>query len=225
MRMIPCAVIVGLLLGSGTVWAQQTLTLTVGGFVPLGEDARVSGDVLIENRRDLFFAVSDFTGPTIGGEYLAAVGEFLEVGAGIGFYRRSVDTVYERLVDSDGTEIDQTLRLRVVPVAFTVRLVAFGHSAPVQPYVGGGLGIFSWRYSEVGEFVAVNDAVFRDRFVASGFESGPVILGGVRFVGDAAVVGGEIRYRRAEAPLGNDFTGPVIDLGGWTYQATFGLRF
>ena len=107
MRMIPCAVIVGLLLGSGTVWAQQTLTLTVGGFVPLGEDARVSGDVLIENRRDLFFAVSDFTGPTIGGEYLAAVGEFLEVGAGIGFYRRSVDTVYERLVDSDGTEIDR----------------------------------------------------------------------------------------------------------------------
>ena len=54
---------------------------------------------------------------------------------------------------------------------------------------------------------------------------GPVAFGGLRFAGDSFSAGGEIRYQRAEGDLDNRFAGNKIDLGGWTYQFTFGFRF
>jgi hypothetical protein len=216
-----------LLWGAGPAAAQQTLNLTLGAFVPGSEDARVRGDVLNENRRDLLFDVSDFTGVTIGGEWLVALGPVVEAGAGAGFYRRSVDTVYERLVDSDGSEIEQTLRLRVVPMDLTLRVAPLGPRASVQPYVGAGLGVLAWRYSEAGEFVSGSNTIFRDQYVASGTATALVVVAGVRFADPDFAVGGEVRYRRADVALGSQFAGadPRLDLGGWTYQLTIGRRF
>lgn len=206
--------------------AQQTLNVSLGGFTPRGFDARVSGDTLVENRDFLVFEMSDFNGAAVAGEWLLPLGEYFEAGAGIGFYRRTVPTVYEDFVDNDGTEIDQDLRLRLVPVSFTVRVLPLGQSNGVQPYVGGGLGIFNWRYSESGEFVDFRDnSIFRETYVADGNETGPIAFGGIRFAGDAFSVGGEVRYHAAEADLPEEFLGPRIDLGGWTYAFTFGLRF
>ena len=55
---------------------------------------------------------------------------------------------------------------------------------------------------------------------------GPVFLGGVRYASDAFSVGFEIRYQKADGDLDPvNFVPPKIDLGGWNYQATFGLRF
>jgi hypothetical protein len=207
--------------------AQQTVNFTLGYFAPLGEDARVPGDVINANRTFLVFEVDEFGGPSIGGEWLVGLGQFVEAGAGVSFSRRTVPSVYQSFVDSDGTEIDQDLRLRLVPLAFTVRVLPFGQSSPVQPYVGAGLGIINWRYSETGEFVdfGAGNQIFRDSFVATGSETGPIVLGGIRFAGDSASAGGEIRYQKADAPLSSDFAGRSIDLGGWTYNFTVGFRF
>src|SRR5678816_142589 len=101
-----------------TVSAQQTVNFSLGLFTPRGEDARVSGDVLNANRTFLFFDVSDFKSASIGGEWLVPFGEFFEGGAGIGFTRRTVPTVYTDFVDTDGSEIEQELRLRTVPFSF-----------------------------------------------------------------------------------------------------------
>ena len=212
---------------AGPAASQQTLNLTLGAFVPTSEDARVDGDVLNENRRDLLFDIGDFTGPIVGGEWLVGIGDVVEVGAGVGFQRRSVASIYERLVDSDGSEIDQDLRLRVVPVAFTVRVLPLGQRAAVQPYVGAGLGVFWWRYSEAGEFVGSDNGIFRDQFAATGSATGPVVVAGIRFADPDFAVGGEVRYRSAAADLDSRFAGPQprIDLGGWTYQVTIGRRF
>jgi hypothetical protein len=206
--------------------AQQTLNFSLGGFVPRGFDARVEGDTLVENRDLLVFEMSDFTGASINGEWLVPIGEYFEAGAGIGFYRRTVPTVYADFVDNDGTEIEQDLRLRVVPVSFTVRVLPLGQSNGVQPYFGGGLGIFNWRYSEDGEFVDFNDdSIFNASYVADGNATGPIAFGGIRFAAESFSVGGEVRYHAAEADLPEDFLGPKIDLGGWTYAFTMGLRF
>ena len=212
---------------AGPVAAQQTLNLTLGAFVPRGEDARVRGDVLNENRRDLLFDVSDFTGPVIGGEWLVPLGPVIEASAGVAFHRRTVASIYERLVDSDGSEIEQDLRLRVVPAEFTLRVLPLGQRAVVQPYVGAGLGVFWWRYSEAGEFVSSSNTVFRDQYVATGSATGPVVVAGVRFADADFAVGGEVRYRQADVALGPEFAGanPRLDLGGWIYQVTIGRRF
>jgi hypothetical protein len=163
----------------------------------------------------------------VGAEWLVPVGEYFEAGAGLGFYRRTVATVYEDFVDNDGSEIDQDLRLRLIPLTATIRVLPLGQSNGVQPYFGAGVGLFNWRYSESGEFVdfADNNAIFRESFVADGNEPGVVGFGGIRFASDAFSAGGEIRYSAAEADLPSEFVGSRIDLGGWTYQFTLGFRF
>ena len=99
-----------------------------------------------------------------------------------------------------------------------------------QPYIGGGIGAFNWRYSESGEFVDTSDdSIFRNTYVAKGWTAGPVVLGGIRFpVGDAFTIGGEVRWQRAEGDTDRDETGLLgdkIDLGGWNAAVTFHFRF
>ena len=207
--------------------AQQTLNFTLGYFAPLGVDARVSGDTLNVARRDLVFDVGDFGSASVGGEWLLPLGNFFEAGAGVSFSQQTVPSVYADYVDSDGTEVDQDLQLRQVPLAFTFRVLPLGQRSPVQPYFGAGLGIVNWRYRESGEFIDFNAGleIFEDSFEATGTSTGPIVLGGIRFAGRTASAGGEIRYQHAEGDLPNDFAGSRIDLGGWTYNFTVGLRF
>ncbi len=217
----------GALLAPAPAAAQQTLNFSVGYFTPLGEDARVEGDVLNANRNFLVFDVGEFNGPSVGGEWLLPIGNYLEGGAGISFTRRTVPTVYEDFVDNDGTEVDSDIRLRILPVAFTLRVLPLGQSSPVQPYFGAGIGVFNWRYSEAGEFIDFgnDDEVFRDQFVADGNRPGAVVLGGLRFAGESVSSGFEVRYHKANADLDDRFAGSKIDLGGWVYNFTIGVRF
>jgi len=207
--------------------AQQTVNFTLGYFVPLKDDARTSGDVININQSFLAFNPDEFGGASIGGEWLVALGRFFEAGAGVSYTGQTVPSVYRDFIDSDGTEIDQDLELRIVPIAFTVRYVPFGQSTPLQPYVGGGLGVINWRYRESGEFVdfGAGRVIFEDTFEGTGTSTGPIFVGGVRFAGRRLTAGGEIRYQHAEGDLPDDFAGSKIDLGGWTYNATVGLRF
>jgi hypothetical protein len=214
--------------------AQQTFNFTLGYFTPRGEDARVEGDILNEHRgaeASLVYDIKDFNGAAVGAEWLVPLGRFLEAGAGVSFTRRTVPSVYEDFVDSDGSEIEQDLRLRRVPIDLTVRVLPLSQDSGVQPYFGAGLSLINWRYSEAGEFVdfARRNAIFRDQFAASGTATGPVVLGGLRFAGDSVSAGAELRYHSAAGELGTGFgstsADPKIDLGGWTYQFNIGVRF
>ena len=233
-RFVSCALVLcaSIAAGAQPAFAQQTLNFTFGYFAVRGEDARVERDVLLDNRDLLVFDVSDFNSISVGGEWLVPLGRYVEAGAGVAFSRRTVPSVYDDFVDSDGSEIDQDLRLRLVPFSFTIRVLPLGQASRLQPYFGAGLGVFAWRYSEAGEFVDFSggrNIIFRDEFVSSGTETGPIALGGIRFANDTFSGGFEIRYHSADAALGPDFAhlGPDarIDLGGWTYQATVGIRF
>ena len=229
--LVACAVIVG---SVRPAQAQQTLNFSFGYFTPKGEDARVDRDILVTNRNAFVFDVAVFNSGTVGGEWLVPLGNFFEAGAGASFSRRTVPSVYADFVNADGSEIEQDFILRLVPVAFTVRVLPMGQSSGVQPYFGGGLGIINWRYSESGEFVDRNCPtgrscpIFRDSFVASGSQTAPLAVAGIRFAGDTVSAGGEVRFQKADASLGSTFSGlgePRIDLGGWTYQFTVGMRF
>lgn len=217
------------LLSADTAFAQQSLNFNLGLFAVRGEDARTEGDALVENRDIYLFDFDDFNSGSVGAEYLVALGEFLEAGAGIGFTSRSVDTIYENFERPDGSEIEQTLKLRIVPMTATVRILPLGRSGVFQPYVGGGLGIYNWRYSETGDFIdfsLANRAIFRESYTASGTSLGPVAVFGARFPIGNATIGGEVRYQKAEGDLDErDFLGPKIDLGGFHYSATVGFRW
>ena len=205
--------------------ARHTFNFTIGLFSPTGIDGRADGDVLVVNQSFLVFDIEDFKSATFGFEYLIPIGNFVEAGAGLSFSKKTVPTVYAEFIDSDGSEIDQELSLRQIPLAFTVRVLPFGQDTSVQPYVGAGLGVTKWNYSEIGEFIGENDLIFDGEFEADGWSTGFLFLGGVRFATSSAVFGGEFRYQTGEGELPTDFFGSVIDLGGWTLQGTLGFRF
>jgi len=207
----------------------QAVNLGVGWFMVRGEDAR-DADVLIEDLQSLAFEVKDFNGPLVNGEWLIGFGDRIEVGFGAGFYQRTVPSVYANFVDSDGTEIEQDLKLRIVPVTATVRFIPFGEPGEFQVYVGGGAALLNWKYSEVGEFVDFSDdSIFTDRYLASGNTVAPVILGGVRIPldGDVFAVNGEVRWQggKGDLPADSGLLSDTIDLGGVSVIAGFHIRF
>lgn len=221
--------------------AQQTVNFFLGGFVPRSVEARDPNDVLVGDLFDvqpLDFRVSDFDGFTFGGEWLFPFGRNFEGGLGIGYYTRTVPSVYQNIQNDDGSEIEQDLKLRIVPFTATIRFLPLGNDTGFQPYIGGGVGASWWRYSETGQFVDVpagnptcalatpRCTIFSNIYTASGGAVGPLLLGGVRYNFDPILAGFEARYQWAKGNVpANQFLGSKIDLGGFNYLFTIGVRF
>lgn len=214
--------------------AQQSFNFYIGAFSPESLASRNTNDVLFQNSSFLTtvegnenFDMSRFTGVSLGGEYLVGLGNNLEGSLGLGFYQRTVPAFYTASVNANGSEIVQDMRLRVVPFTATFRFLPLGHNSGVQPYIGAGIGVFAWHYSETGQFVDSRNNIFVDSFRASGSATGPVVLGGVRIPIGAMGVGGEIRWQNAKGDLPSDqgFAGSEISLGGFNYIFTMNFKF
>jgi hypothetical protein len=222
-----------------SAFAQQSVNFFVGGFVPVAADSRgdISGgqsnDVLVQNKNFLLFDMHRFDGTTFGGEYLVGMGRFFEASGGIGYFQETVPATDANYVNSNGTNINADLKLRIVPFTATFRVLPLGNHAPVVPYFGGGVGINWWRYSESGQFVdytrpvPASPPIFNGTFIGSGTAVGPVILGGVRVPIGPMAPGFEVRYQAGMGTLPTDqsFSGTKIDLGGMSYLFTFQIRF
>ncbi len=209
---------------------RQSFGVNLGAFFPKGEDSRVENDVLLENLNSLLFEIKDFRGINVGAEYLFGVTDYIEAGLDVSLYQRTVPSIYADVVHDDGREIEQDLKLRIIPITASVRFLPTGRNASVQPYIGIGAGFLNWRYSETGEFVDFrDDSIFRDRFVAKGSTVAPVVIGGLRFLAaDVWTVGGEVRWQKADGDTGGrdaGFLNTKIDLGGWTTNFNVHFRF
>jgi len=241
--LVPTLLVAALVAAPQIAAADTLFGGTFGGFFLKGEDGRVSGDVLSETYglRNGFRTLWDdngdtdplklFSGPAVSGEVLFGLGDFLEAGVGVGYYTKTRDSFYTDFTDLDGTDIEQSTRLRIVPLSVTVRAFPIGRTTPVQPYVGGGINFYRWQYREDGEFIDFSDdslPVFPDTFTDSGTATGATILGGVRApIGRTMLVGGEVRWQGGSADLNPalNFAGDKLDLGGVTLAATFHVRF
>lgn len=215
---------------------DSSLAINIGYFALKGQDSRVAGDVMNANRcidttfscEPLLFDVKDFNYGTVSADWILGLGDYFEASAGIGIYQRTVPSVYEFLTNSDGSEIAQDLKLRVVPITATVRFIPTTRLAAVQPYIGVGVAFLNWRYTESGDFVDTSDdSIFRSTYEANGTKAAPVLLGGVKapLGGKKFLIGGEVRYQKADAKLPDGFVGDTIDLGGFTYSGTLQFRF
>jgi hypothetical protein len=231
--------VVGAFFATPAASAQQSVNFFVGGFVPKALDSRgdinngVSNDVLVNNKNFLIFSFDRFDGVTFGGEYLVGLGDFFDAGASIGFYQQSVPAADANFFNSNGSNIVADLKLRIVPITATFRVLPLGHRAPVVPYVGVGVGINYWRYSESGQFVDYtppvgrNPPIFNATFLGNGWATGPVVLGGVKVPIGPFAPGFEVRYQGAKGdlPSNQSFSGTKVDLGGMNYLFTFDIRF
>jgi outer membrane protein W len=211
-----------------TAHAQQSFSFNIGAFGPRAADSRALGDVLVQDQTFLNFNLSDFQSATISAEWLAALGDKAEAGLGVGFYQHTEPAFDQfNVFQTTGAPIQADLKLRIIPFTATLRYLPLGHG-PFEPYIGAGVGVFAWRYSETGDFVATDGVtIVQGNYVGSGAAVGPVILAGARFPFGPASIGGEFRYQSAKGNLPSDqgFAGSVIDLGGYNYLLTFNVKF
>jgi hypothetical protein len=218
--------------------AQQSVNIFLGGFVPRTLDARAVDDVIFNDstflstlRSPAGINIREFNQVTFGGEWLVGIGPLFDAGLGLSFYQRTVPTFYTYLVnDVDNSNIRQDLKLRIVPFTATFRMYPFGRRAPIQPYFGGGAGVYMWRYSETGQFVIDDQGdISVVNHVGKGSETAPLVLGGLRVpMGyNGGAIGFEIRWQDATASLpdGQGFAGSKIDLGGVSYLLTINIKF
>ena len=166
----------------------------------------------------LLFQVKDFNNGTFSADWVVGLGDYFEATGGVGFYQET--TPSSRILhNGDGSEIDQDLKFRMVPITLTARFIPTTRLAAVQPYIGVGVSFVNWRYSESGEFVDPTDrSIFRATYkggwvedVASHARRHKVPIGGDKFL-----LGGEVRWQSGDAELPADagFISDRIDLGG-----------
>lgn len=209
---------------------RNSVNFWVGYFGLKGIESRDPDDVIVGDlvsAHPLLFEVNDLNRATFGGEYLFAPARQFEVGVGLGFSQRTISTVYADLTHSNGDEIRQDLKLRMIPVNFTGRFLILPRGSAVEPYVGGGLTAIRFQYSEAGEFVDDTGTIFPAVYKTDGTAAGPIVLAGVRAPIENWTVGGEFAWQKvvADVPADAGLLGTKLDLGGWHFNFNVGVRF
>jgi hypothetical protein len=217
-------------------WASG-LEVRLGGFAPRAQSDLFSDDADLYTRRsrsDECTATScpgiekkDWRGGYGGAEYSFDLGHHAELGFSIDGYERRIPTSYRNSVRDDGSEIRQDLRLTIVPVGVSLRLLPASRYAPVQPYVTVGGDVFFYKYEEFGDFIDFFDdsrPISPDHFRSEGAVVGGHAAAGLRIpMGHDFALTGEVRYQFAEKRrMNDDFDLNHIDLNG--ASATVGVR-
>ena len=210
--------------------SRNSVHFYVGYFGLKGIESRDPDDVIVGDlvsAHPLLFEVNDLNRATFGGEYLFAANRRIEAGVGLGFSQRTISTVYADLTHSNDDEIRQDIKLRMIPVNFTGRFLILPRGSSVEPYIGAGLTAIRYHYSEAGEFVDDAGTIFPAVFKTEGTAAGPIILAGARAPIENWTVGGEFSWQKvmADVPASEGFLGTKLDLGGWNFNFTVGLRF
>src|SRR5882672_652572 len=121
----------------------SSLELRIGGFFPRADSN------LFRDDSDLYtVSKSDWQGVYGGAEFSFTPSDHVEVGIHLDGYGRRVDTNYRDYVRPSGREILQSLKLTLVPLGATLRILPADRHATVSPYVGIGPDLVFYKYEE-----------------------------------------------------------------------------
>jgi outer membrane protein with beta-barrel domain len=223
-------VIVGLLAALPASASAASLQLRIGGFLPRADSN------LFDDDNELYTVdKEDWRGVTGGAEFTFEPSDHVEFGLHLDGYSRTVDTNYRNYTRPSGQEILQSLRLTLVPLGATVRLLPTDRYATLQPYVGVGPDLVFYEYEEFGDFIDFGSEeldIVSDHFRSRGAAPGFHVTGGVRVrLGHDFSVLGEARYQWAKRELGDDFRQQPgqdalrLDMSGLSAVVGLSIRF
>ena len=197
--------------------------LRLGAFAPSADSQFFDDDDDLYATRD-----KDWRGLTGGGEFSFDLGPNVELGLHIDGYGRELSTSYREFTHENGDDIRQHLKLSIIPMGASLRILPAGKRAAISPYLAAGVDVVAYKYEEFGDFIDfrgdgdIRDDAFVDEGAAFGFHAAAGVR--VRVNYDVSITG-EVRYLNAKADMGEDFDGNRIDLGGVSATVGVNLRF
>jgi len=223
-------VIVGLLAAAPATAQAASLQLRIGGFIP-----RADSNLFRDDSELYTVDKEDWRGVTGGAEFTFEPSDHVEFGLHLDGYSRTVDTNYRNYTRPSGSEILQSLRLTLVPLGATLRLLPTDRYATLQPYVGVGPDLVFYKYEEFGDFIDFGSEdldIDSDHFRSEGVKPGFHVVGGLRVrLGHDFSVLGEARYQWARARMGDDFRPQPgqdalrLDMSGLSAVVGLSIRF
>jgi opacity protein-like surface antigen len=197
------------------------LELRAGGMLPRAKS------ILFDDSVTLYkVEKKDFAGGFGGIEFTKGLAPNIELGLSLDGYGREIPTVYRHFARPSGREIEQTLRLAIVPASAIVRLLPSGRYRTLTPYVGAGVAAIFWQYEEFGDFIdfgANGQPVSFDSFKSTGSTTGLVLNAGLRYrINEDFQVTADFRNFSGKQKMGGDFAPNEIDVSGAAF--TFGFR-
>ena len=162
-----------------------------------------------------------------GAEYSFNVARHVEMGISLDGYSKRIPTIYRNFSRPDGSDIHQELKLTVVPLGVSLRILPLDRRAVVQPYVTIGADVFFYQYEEFGDFIDffTDDLeISPDSFESDGAAFGGHAAAGLRIpLGHDFAITAEGRYQFAQKKhMDDDFDLNRLDLNG--ASATIGIR-
>jgi len=204
---------------------DNAFRLLLGEFAPSGDSAYWDDKAL-----DFTGDAGDFTDIVFVMDYLRYFNPQMALMFSSSWYEGSTDQSYLDYVDLAGLPIFHTTTLEIYSLTLGLVYNFATRDAPVVPYLGAGGGLYSWRLSEVGEFVDFfppPPLIVRDSFVSDGSTLGYFALAGLDIpLGPAWSLLVEARGQWASDDLGQDFAGfGELDLSGYQYTLGFSWLF
>ncbi|MFC2172112.1 hypothetical protein ACFLU6_05710 [Acidobacteriota bacterium] len=218
----------------GSFQKDSALIVRAGMYLP-------SGNSLLweQNEEFLTFRMADWNAFTYGFGFKLGANDHLNVNFCFDYYRKKRATQYRDYVNANGYPITQDLKLTLVPLTVAAEFLPFGRyeegrrkfgktPMKIQPFIGAGVGLYIYRYEEIGNQIDFRDmSIYDAYFISEGQAGGVFITGGMDVpIGHNATFTMEGRYHWVKTPLSPDFVGfDDFDLGGAQFMFGFGYRF
>ncbi len=205
----------GFLCGGLGAAHAESLSIRIGALIP-----RAQSDIWDLNIAETTFTRTQLIGGMLGAGIDIFWSRWVNTSLFVYAYERDVDVEDRDFVYPDGTPIARTITLNVVPIEMTLKFLPLGRMRRgAIPYLGGGVGLYIWKYHEIGDFVFDrfgDPFIDFDEFQASGVEIGWHVLAGIQIrIGRRSTLDFEIKYHDARGDMGRDFPGfNPIDLSG-----------
>jgi opacity protein-like surface antigen len=227
------------LAGNGYLFHAPYVTFNIRG----GYSAATAGsDVFDDVTQQLTLNKRDFGSLTFGGDVAFRITSKLDLSLDAGYSRSSHKSEFRDFIDNNDLPIEQTTMFERIPLTANLKLHlaptgrSIGHLAwipsRVVPYIGGGVGVMSYRFRQQGDFVDFNNnnAVFTSTIdtQADGKDWAFMqqVMAGVDYNFSPMLgVTLDARYLHARGDLGTAFNGyDKIDLSGASASVGFSVR-
>ncbi|UCH97734.1 MAG: outer membrane beta-barrel protein [Candidatus Aminicenantes bacterium] len=202
--------------------SAQSINFKIGVFHPA-----MDSDLWETNMDNLAFTKQDMRDAYYGIEYEHFLNRFISFALEGGVYDNEHFSFYRDYEYEDGSPIYQNLALRIISAEADFKLYPLGHRQRFCPFLGGGAGMYFWKYEQWGDFINFESGtVDEDEYAETstytvGFNAKAGFV--ARFSRNWGVLL-EARYQHVKGELSSFFEGwEKLDLSGFTFS--IGINF